>query len=105
MFDEPSIWAPPAWRSCWLKKAVNSTLGADALALGDGLRHLGWVKSMFMQLLGKDFIPSDRQHLSNMSSLAVTDCKSLCDAQFGVGTFGSFSDKRTAIDLVVFVSY
>ena len=65
-------YAPIAWTSRKLKRVVKSTLSAETLALGESLETCFMIKSLLVELIGKD-------NYQNIPICYYTDNKSLVD--------------------------
>ena len=85
--------APLAWQSRKLKRVVKSTLGAETLALMDGVECAFLCKTTIKELIGFE---------CGLSIKAKTDSKSLVDT---VHTSKTLEDDRVKVDVCVLRDY
>ena len=102
---EHGSWAPFSpmlWKSHRQKRKAPSTLSAEAMAAGETVGVLDWLRVFFEEVTNKRFVLNQwEEWISKRPAILLTDCKSVYDALNQQWTSGSKCDKRTTIDLAI----
>ena len=90
------------WKSYRLPRVVSSTLGGEAQCYASASGLAEWCLLILAEALDGPFPLSEVDDvLSRRQPIGMSDCRSLYDHLFTLGSGGTLDDKRVAIDIAV----
>ena len=100
---QTGAWGPLYWRSQRLRRAVTSTLSAEALAVLNAARELEWSQVLLAAIITglRDVAAIRKVAPSTIPTTLVSDCKSLYDILHAATATRASVDREVSLDVLV----